>query len=93
VKNDRRDALTLARLLRAGELTAVKVPEAGDEAMRDLTRAREDAVSLERRAKQRASAFLLHLGRRYSGKTPASVERGSSVTQPGQAAPNPRISE
>jgi transposase len=69
LKNDRRDALALARLLRAGELTAVKVPDADDEAMRDLTRAREDAISVERRAKQRTAALLLRHGRRYPGKT------------------------
>ena len=69
LKNDRRDALALARLLRAGELTAVKVPEGDDEAMRDLTRAREDAISVERRAKQRTAALLLRHGRRYPGKT------------------------
>ena len=39
LKNDRRDALALARLLRAGELTPIKVPDEDDEAMRDLTRA------------------------------------------------------
>lgn len=70
LKNDRRDALNLARLLRAGELTAITVPDADDEAMRDLTRAREDAVSVERRAKQRTAAFLLRHGRRFPGKTP-----------------------
>lgn len=69
LKNDRRDALALARLLRAGELTPVKVPDEDDEAMRDLTRAREDAVSVERRAKQRTAAFLLRHGRVYPGKT------------------------
>jgi transposase len=69
LKNDRRDALTLVRLLRAGELTAVRVPDPEDEAMRDLTRAREDAISVERRAKQRTAAFLLRHGRRYPGKT------------------------
>jgi transposase len=69
LKNDRRDALTLARLLRAGELTPVAVPDPDDEALRDLTRAREDAVSVERRAKQRTAAFLLRHGRPYPGKT------------------------
>ncbi len=69
VKTDRRDALTLARLLRAGELTPVRVPDADDEAMRDLVRAREDAKSVERRAKQRTAAFLLRHGRRYPGRT------------------------
>jgi transposase len=69
LKNDRRDALTLARLLRAGELTRITVPDPDDEALRDLTRAREDAISVERRAKQRTAAFLLRHGRRYPGKT------------------------
>jgi transposase len=69
IKCDRRDALSLARLFRAGELTSVRVPDADDEAMRDLTRAREDAVSVERRAKQRTGALLLRHGRRYPGKT------------------------
>ena len=44
VKTDKRDARKLARLLRAGELTAVYIPEPTDEAMRDLCRARTDAV-------------------------------------------------
>jgi transposase len=69
IKCDRRDALTLARLFRAGELTAIRVPDIDDEAMRDLIRAREDAVSVERRAKQRTAALLLRHGRRYPGKT------------------------
>lgn len=69
IKCDRRDASTLARLFRAGELTAVRVPEAEDEAMRDLTRAREDAISVERRAKQRLAAFLLRHGHRFPGRT------------------------
>ena len=69
IKCDRRDAMSLARLLRAGELTAVRVPDPDDEAMRDLVRAREDAKSVERRAKQRTAAFLLRHGHRYPGKT------------------------
>jgi transposase len=69
IKNDRRDAQMLARLHRAGELTAVYVPFAEDEAMRDLTRAREDAKAVERKAKQRILAFLLRHGHRYSGKS------------------------
>jgi len=72
IKNDRRDAQMLARLHRAGELTSVYVPTLDDEAMRDLTRAREDAKSVERKAKQRILAFLLRHGYRYSGKTPWS---------------------
>ena len=68
IKNDRRDALMLARLHRAGELTAVYVPLAEDEAIRDLTRAREDAKSDEKRSKQRLLAFLLRSGIRYTGR-------------------------
>jgi transposase len=69
IKNDRRDALTLARLHRAGELTPVYVPDQEDEAIRDLTRAREDARTVAKKAKQRLSAFLLRHGHRYDGKT------------------------
>lgn len=69
IKNDRRDALMLARLHRAGELSAVYVPHTEDEAMRDLTRAREDAKSDERKCKQRLLAFLLRSGHRYTGST------------------------
>ena len=70
VKTDRRDSESLARLHRAGELTAVWVPGPEQEAVRDLTRAREDTKALERQAKQRLSAFLLRHGRLYaSGKT------------------------
>lgn len=67
VKTDRRDAVSLARLHRAGELTAVYVPRAEDEAMRDLVRGREDAQQVEKKAKQRLSAFLLRHDRRYTG--------------------------
>lgn len=69
IKNDRRDALNLARLHRAGELTAVYVPTEEDEAMRDLSRAREDAVKALRVARQILLAFLLRHGYRYSGKS------------------------
>ncbi len=72
IKNDRRDALMLARLHRAGELTAVYVPRAEDEAVRDLTRAREDAKCDEKRSKQRLLSFLLRSGIRYTGGSPWS---------------------
>jgi hypothetical protein len=65
VKTDRRDAASLARLHRAGELTAVWVPDAGHEAMRDLVRARLDAVHSLRRARQQLSGFLLRHGCHY----------------------------
>ena len=65
VKNDRRDSEKLSRLSRAGELTSVWVPDQEQEAMRDLTRAREDMKGLERTTKQRLNAFLLRYGRKY----------------------------
>lgn len=64
-KTDRRDALGLARLARAGELTAVWVPGQEQEAIRDLTRAREDMKGLELKARQRLGAFLLRHGKVY----------------------------
>jgi transposase len=65
VKTNRRDAVGLAKLLRAGELTAVWVPDRGHEAMRDLTRARETAMMDLRSKRQQVSAFLLRQGRHY----------------------------
>ncbi len=65
VKTNRRDAVSLAKLLRAGDLNAVWVPDRHHEAMRDLTRAREAAVIDLRRKRQQASAFLLRQGRWY----------------------------
>lgn len=59
VKTDRRDAVMLARLHRAGGLTAVWVPDEGHEAMRDLVRARTAAMENLRRARQQLSGFLL----------------------------------
>ena len=67
-KTDKRDAKALARLLRAGDLTAVYVPEATDEAIRDLCRSRTDAIDDHRRCKYRLKAFLLRHGYRYQGK-------------------------
>jgi transposase len=72
IKNDRRDSMMLARLHRAGELTSVYVPLSEDEAMRDLSRAREDAKGDEKRSKQRLLAYLLRSGHRYSGRSPWS---------------------
>lgn len=69
VKTDRRDAMLLARLSRSGDLTAVRVPGAGDEAVRDLVRAREDAVRECRNARHRLKALLLRNGIAYAGKT------------------------
>lgn len=69
VKTDRRDCLMLARLARAGELEPIYVPDAKDEAMRDLVRTREDAVCMQRQARQRLQALLLRNEIRYVGKT------------------------
>lgn len=68
VKTNRRDAVSLARLLRAGELTAVWVPDARHEAMRDLTRAREAAVEDLGSKRRQVLSLLLRLGRHYPGK-------------------------
>jgi len=68
VKTDRRDAVKLARLYRAGELTAVWVPTPEHEALRDLVRTREAAKKDERRARNRLQKFLLRRGRRPPGK-------------------------
>lgn len=70
VKTDRRDALTLARLHRAGELTAVWVPDAAHEAMRDLVRARTAAMEMVRRARQQLQSFLLRHNRTFTGRCP-----------------------
>ena len=65
VKTDRRDSRTLALQHRAGTLRPIYVPDEDDEAMRDLVRAREDAVHTRRRARQRINSFLLRHGRSY----------------------------
>lgn len=69
IKNDRRDSLKLARLLRAGELTSVWVPDEEQQAMRDLTRARSEAKDSEKRIRQKISSFLLQHGLRWQGKS------------------------
>ena len=68
IKTDRRDALLLARLARSGDLKAVRVPDIADEAIRDLVRAREDAVREQRNARHRLKALLLRNGIGYAGK-------------------------
>lgn len=68
VKTNRRDALKLASLLRAKELSAVWVPDPAHEAMRDLVRARATAVAVLRRCQQHISSFLLRQGIGYPGK-------------------------
>jgi transposase len=65
VKTDRRDARTLARLLRSGDLTSVWVPDPPHEAIRELVRCREDFKHVERRCRQQLCALLLRHGRHY----------------------------
>lgn len=68
VKTDRRDAMRLAQLYRAGDLSPVYVPNVDDEAIRDLSRAREDAMLDQKAARQRLKSFLLRHGIRYEGR-------------------------
>src|SRR5262245_12023910 len=68
VKTNRRDAVGLAKLSRAGDLTAVWVPDERHEAMRDLSRAREAARKDLKGKRQQVSSFMLRLGRHYPGK-------------------------
>ncbi len=75
VKTDRRDAMKLARSYRAGDLTAVWVPDAAHEAMRDLVRAREAAKKDQLRARHRLGKFLLRQGRRPSIAMKAWTQR------------------
>jgi transposase len=85
IKTDRRDAMMLARLARSGDLTAVVVPDETDEAIRDLMRARDDAVRAQRVARQQLKALLLRTGIRYVGKAnwgPAHVRWLSSLKLP-----------
>ena len=65
IKTDRRDALKLSRLLRAGELTAVWVPDEEQEAMRDLTRARGDMKGQQLKARQQLNGFVLRHGHHW----------------------------
>jgi len=70
VKTDRRDADQLARLLRAGELTGIYVPDPPDEAVRDLIRARYQVQKQQHRARQQLKMFLLRQNIRYAGTKP-----------------------
>jgi len=68
VKNDRRDSVEIARLLRSGDLTPVYVPSVDHEAIRDLCRARDAARLTLKAAKLRLKSFLLRLGLNYVGR-------------------------
>lgn len=83
IKTDRRDALLLARESRAGNLTKIVLPDARDEAIRDLSRAREDAVAARMNARHQLKAMLLRHGRHYTGRcswTAAHERHLSTVT-------------
>ncbi len=69
IKTDRRDALLLARESRAGNLVAVVLPDERDEALRDLSRTREDVLAARLRAHQQMKALLLRHGRTCPGRT------------------------
>ncbi len=71
VKTDRRDAEKLARCYRNGDLTAVWVPDAAHEALRDLVRVREDARQDQHRARQRLGKFLL----RHGAQPPPDIKK------------------
>ena len=68
IKTDKRDARYLAWQLRMGSLQGIAIPDEELEALRDLTRAREDALHARRRARQQLAGLLLRLGQRYQGK-------------------------
>ena len=85
VNTDRRDAAQLARLMHSGDLTPVEVPAVEDEAIRDLSRAREDTLHDLKAAKYRLKAFLLRHDIRYTGRAtwgPAHLRWLSEVVCP-----------
>jgi transposase len=88
VKTNRRDAVQLARLMRSGDLTPVYVPKEEDEAIRDLTRAREDALRDLKATNFRLKAFLLRQDIRYTGQAnwgPPHLRCLSEVVCPNRA--------
>ena len=68
-KTDKEDAIRLARFLRSGDLVSVYVPDTDTEALRALTRAREDAIEAQQRARGQLRNFLVHEGLKYEGKS------------------------
>jgi transposase len=92
VKTDRRDALKLARSYRAGDLTAVWVPDAATEALRDLVRAREVTKQDQLRARHRVSKFLLRHGRqRPDGMRAWTVKHAQWLRQQTFALPTLQV--
>ncbi len=67
IKTDKRDAMKLARLFRAGELTFISVPDEEQESVRDFIRCREDVMTDLRRVRQRLSHFLIRHDYHYEG--------------------------
>jgi transposase len=85
VKTDKLDAKKIAKLYKNGDITLVRIPPVLDEAVRDVCRARTDAVDDLCRSKQRLSSFLLRLGMSYTGKskwTPAHMRYLRDLTMP-----------
>ena len=89
VKTDRRDAMMLAQLLRAGQLTEVWVPDEAHEAMRDLVRMRAQAMKDLRKTRQQLHSFLLRHGRvlpRQALDQGAPALAGELTVRPSRAA-------
>ena len=91
IKTDRRDAMKLARLARSNDLAVVRVPDGADEAIRDLVRARDDAVREQRNGRHRLKALLLRNGTPYAGKCSWTAAHprwllSSSSTRPSRSA-------
>lgn len=81
IKTDRRDALLLARESRAGNLVAVTLPDERDEALRDLSRTREDVLAARLRAHQQMKALLLRHGRTCPGRIAWSAAHERNLSQ------------
>jgi transposase len=76
MKTDRRDAMRLARLHRAGELTPIRVPSPAEEAVRDLIRVRADLLADRKRVQQRIGALLLRHDRIWRDGKARSIKHG-----------------
>lgn len=81
IKTDRRDALLLARESRAGNLVSVVIPDERDEAMRDLSRTREDVLAARLRAYQQLKALLLRHGLSFPCRIPWSAAHERTLSQ------------
>ena len=90
IKTDARDALHLARLLRLGEITPVRVPTPTQEAARDLSRAREDARADLMRARHRLSKLLLRQGLLWEGKNTWTWAHHDWISRQRFTEPDPR---